>query len=110
LREAADISLIEVLGGVSPDYAVIAQKAATKENMGLFDSAFNKEFGISLESLASRFDSSLDRRIQAVEKIAKNAEEKAQDLDMRLQHVYQSLSWRITAPLRSIKNFFSKSD
>lgn len=106
LREASDIGLFDVLHGVSPDYAVVAQKTGNKEDLALFDSVFDKEFGLSLEGLSERFDSNLSRRIQAVETMARNAEERAK----HLEHVYQSRSWRITAPLRSILNFLRKAD
>lgn len=35
-----DISLLDVLSGVSPDYAVVAQKWAEREVLGLFDEVF----------------------------------------------------------------------
>lgn len=64
LRDSDTASLGQVLGGVSPDYAVIAQKAAAKAQ--LFDSAFNKEFGLDPHVLIERFD----RQLQAQSALA----------------------------------------
>lgn len=61
---AARLNLLDVLGGVSPDYAIVAQKAANKEYLSLFDQAFEKEYGLSLDVLANRYDNCLDSRFQ----------------------------------------------
>lgn len=50
------IQLIDVLAGVSPDYAVIAQKTAPINVMQAFDAAFELVHGVELEVLAQRFD------------------------------------------------------
>ena len=79
LQESADLSqnpapgLLAVLNGVSPDYAVVAQKTAPKKILAVFDEAFSREYGLSLETLADRCDA---RQQQAEEK-AGQAEEKA---------------------------------
>jgi len=54
-----NISLMHVIEGVSPDYAVIAQKKASTEIMLSFDNVFSREFGLSLEELTKRFDERL---------------------------------------------------
>jgi O-antigen chain-terminating methyltransferase len=41
---------------VSPDYAVVAQKSAPQETLSIFDQAFEKDYGLSLETLAARYD------------------------------------------------------
>jgi SAM-dependent methyltransferase len=50
------IGLHDVLAGVSPDYAVVAQKAAADEVLGRFDQPFGKSYGIGLHALARRYD------------------------------------------------------
>lgn len=57
LRDAQDVGLLQVLEGVSPDYAVVAQKSGNEEHLALFDALFDKKYGVSLQSLAKRFDS-----------------------------------------------------
>lgn len=58
LRERADVSLMSVLEGVSPDYAIVAQKAGPTEVMALVDAAFETKQGLDLRDLADRFDRS----------------------------------------------------
>jgi SAM-dependent methyltransferase len=82
-------TLWDVLTGVSPDYAVIAQKIAPEDILILFDATFTIEHGLSLDTLADRFDT----RVQ-------HAELKAQQTENALNAIYNSRSWRITQPLR----------
>ncbi len=56
IRSRSDISLMDVLYHVSPDYGVVAQKLAAPEVMASFDAAFNEQRGVDLHNLASRFD------------------------------------------------------
>jgi len=51
-----------VLAGVSPDYAVVAQKTADAAILAATEPAFAKEYGMGLEVLASRFDQFSERR------------------------------------------------
>ena len=50
------LTVHDVLINVSPDYAVVAQKGATSEQMRLFDAVFEKNYGLDLETLALRYD------------------------------------------------------
>jgi SAM-dependent methyltransferase len=59
LSGSESVTLDEVLAGASPDYAVIAQKPCDEAVAKLFDSAFEKEFGISDRALVDRFDRQL---------------------------------------------------
>ena len=59
LDSARHIQIIDVLAGVSPDYAVVAQKSASLEQMQIFDAAFDTAHGVDLETLAQRFDERL---------------------------------------------------
>ncbi|WP_418119073.1 class I SAM-dependent methyltransferase [Variovorax sp. 350MFTsu5.1] len=56
LHGAAPVSLISVLAGVSPDYAVVAQKNGELAALHAQDQAFSKEYGLSLPELARRHD------------------------------------------------------
>src|ERR1043166_1140237 len=59
LVRSESVTLGEVLAGASPDYAVIAQKPCDDAIAKLFDSAFQKEFGIGDRTLVDRFDRQL---------------------------------------------------
>lgn len=56
LRNASITRLQQVLDGVSPDYAIVGQKAAPAASMTPFDAAFAADFGLSFEFMAQRFD------------------------------------------------------
>ncbi|WP_343728800.1 class I SAM-dependent methyltransferase [Duganella sp.] len=59
LHTAARIGMISVLEGPSPDYSVVAQKAAPAAQMAVLDAAFATEYGIALAPLAQRYDQQL---------------------------------------------------
>ena len=141
LQEPAELSggkaptLIDVLKGVSPDYAVVAQKTVETEIPAATNPAFEAEYGITLESLVIRYDQQAESKARQAETMAAQAESKAQQaetiavqaeskaqqaetmavqaeskaaeaqshahqINVQLNAVYSSHSWRITAPLR----------
>jgi SAM-dependent methyltransferase len=62
---AARVSLLQVLSGVSPDYAVVAQKSASVEDLALFDGPFAQEYGLTLEALAAQYEDDLRTELRA---------------------------------------------
>lgn len=56
LAEPAGVALLNVINAVSPDYSVVAQKAAPAPIAQQFDHAFSVEFGLTLDALAERYD------------------------------------------------------
>jgi len=131
LQETFDISgdlapsLKDVLGGVSPDYAVIAQKDADSAVLDVFNEIFNRNFGFDLGMIVDQYEQCFgvrlrqaESRVEQAETLAQQAiskstesEATARSLSEQLHTVYQSRSWRITAPLRKavshIKRFIS---
>lgn len=127
LAAKENIGLFAVFAGVSPDYAVVAQKNASPEVLCAFDAVFAKHHGIELNELANRYDAGLERSISTLGQRMANVESQAggmrdavaritvlQDrlIDAVSQHacaleaernaLRQSWSWRITAPVRSV--------
>ena len=99
-----NISLLDVIDGASPDYAVIAQKVANKKILEKFDGAFSNNIGLPLTELVAKFDN----RLQEIEAKAEQALAKAEQALAKaeqLHHVYASRSWRITKPLRDVGAF-----
>jgi len=64
LLSKARPTLLDVLYGASQNYAVVAQKEAAGEIMQRFDTAFASESGVSLETLAERFERRIIRLTQ----------------------------------------------
>jgi SAM-dependent methyltransferase len=62
LHTAAPIGLINVLDGVSPDYAVIGQKSAAPDLLAPWDAPFRADYGVALADLAQRFDRQEEQR------------------------------------------------
>ena len=94
LAGRTDPTLLEVFNGVSPDFAVIAQKSASVDILKSFDDAFSEDYGLTLPALASRFESrhvALEGKVE--EHIARLSSSLAQR-DNELQMVFSSLAQR----------------
>lgn len=52
----AAVNLVDVLKGVSPDYSIIAQKAAPTDILERFDTLFTQQYGLTLDALSNRYD------------------------------------------------------
>ena len=104
----SNLSLLSVLNGVSPDYAVVAQKNALKELLEMNIGAFNTEYGVTLEALATTYNQQAEARAEHAETRAEHAETRAHQYHAELQSVYASRSWYITLPLRKMTSLFKK--
>ena len=128
----ADVHLIHVFEGVSLDYSIVAQNSCDGSLSVLFDEAFAAEYGMDLGRLINRYEASAAGRLQNVIDSTDQKFQKISDhlhqldgslhqLDGSLHHlndayhqtsaqlqaVYTSTSWRVTAPLRSMKTVMS---
>ena len=95
LAAGKPVSLLAIINGVSPDYAVIAQKGGDEAAIAATKSAFDKEYGLTLEVLVDRYEAQAEAK-------AEQAEAKAKEYWAQLSAVYASTSWRFTAPMRFI--------
>lgn len=87
LRKRTDIRLMDVLGGVSPDYAIVAQKAASPEVTARFDAVFDAHYGMELHELADRYDGALGRRMTTVDTRLSSAEAQVSGMADKLSHI-----------------------
>ncbi|MEX3951316.1 methyltransferase domain-containing protein [Paraburkholderia sp. EG287B] len=87
----AQIHFMNVLGGVSPDYAIVAQKEAASTE-GAFDSAFEAEYGLTIDVLAQRYETQLASSIAQIEARVQRAEEAARESGEQLTDELHSLS------------------
>ncbi|MDO9023589.1 class I SAM-dependent methyltransferase [Zwartia sp.] len=126
LRQKVSPTLRDVLSGASPDYAVIAQKSADESILTHFKSAFEIDVGLTIDTLASRYDETirpeaLDAIIREINVVTgpaterlNSAEQAITALNQQISDVYNSTSWKVTRPLRALgtgvrklKQFFS---
>lgn len=91
-EELGPPSLFAVLSGVSPDYAVIAQKTGDASSIASFDPLFSKEYGLTLELLANRYQ----ERFDVIER-------RTQLLEARLNRI-----WKLLEPFKWAKSLFKK--
>lgn len=96
LAAAETVRLIDVFRGVSPDYAVIAQKAGEAAFLAQFDALFAADYGLTLDTLSERFERGFQQQIRLIEEQLRELS----DIQQRLAAVYESTSWRVTKPLR----------
>ncbi|EQB34356.1 hypothetical protein M947_11345 [Sulfurimonas hongkongensis] len=117
LLSATSVTLWQIISGVSPDYAVISQKQAGNEIVSNFDELFDKEYGITLETLVAKFENRLTSiQTQASQAEIKATQSQAQATQAQIKatqaqtqatqawHHYtmvvNSRSWKVTKPLR----------
>ncbi|WP_116817122.1 class I SAM-dependent methyltransferase [Pseudomonas syringae] len=89
LSEGGPVDLFSVLHGVSPDYAIVAQKAAAPEQLEIFDAVFSKEYGMSLESLSRRYDSQVAGWIEKSDATCAELREQLNQVQQRGQELEQ---------------------
>jgi len=91
LQESKDLikseflTLNNVLQGVSPDYAVIAQKFADDTSFKALDAAFSQEYGLSFEKLVSHYQWQSEANAQQFESWARDIEGKTQEAFAKAQ-------------------------
>jgi glycosyltransferase involved in cell wall biosynthesis/SAM-dependent methyltransferase len=100
LRGDLNPAIMRIIDGVSPDYAVIAQKLGSKLHMDLLAPAFGQSYGLTLHTLADRYQQALDQRFELIEAKIQKAEDTSHQLEAQILALYNSKSWRITKPLR----------
>jgi glycosyltransferase involved in cell wall biosynthesis/SAM-dependent methyltransferase len=121
LKAHNEIGLFEVFCGVSPDYAIVAQKQGNAALTDALDAAFDKDYGLSLESLASRYDKRIRQSETRVQAQLKMLQEKIAQQEATAHHWHaqahqfheqilllrSSVSWRVTKPLRGLRRLAS---
>ncbi len=100
LNAGRELNVHDVLGGVSPDYAIVAQKAAPEVVLRSVSLAFEHEYGVTLGQLSSIYDQQIEIRLQQTADLAQQAMTKAVYAEAALDAIYASSSWRVTRPLR----------
>lgn len=81
------LSVLDVLTGVSPDLAIVAQKAGAPEMLAAFDEAFEGVRGRSLASVAKQYDHGLQRRFDALRVREEATRSQAEHLSRELENL-----------------------
>jgi SAM-dependent methyltransferase len=128
LHSEQNLTLMQVLNGASPDYAVVAQTQGAPLLIEALNPVFEKNYGLSLDDVAEKYREFLEHRLKLIETKAQQAETKAQQAETKAQQaetkaqqaetkaqqaleemnkIYESKVWRITLPLRKLAQFIS---
>ena len=129
LKNSDFVSIDKIIQGASPDYAVVAQKSAKIETLELFDEVFEKDYGLQIDTLMSKFEKRLEnmqKNINILITSKNHLEEQLAHTNLRSKHLEEQLahtnhrsnqveleilsllnskSWKITAPLRKFADF-----
>lgn len=92
LRALEEPELINVINGVSPDYAVIAQKDGSREQLDILNTEFDKEYGLDLSTLAHRYE----RKVMNIASMCRETNEAFQEQSWRVEQVEIALSAELT--------------
>lgn len=89
------IGVLEVLSAVSPDYAVVAQKAADPAVLSAFDKPFHTDFGVSLAALAFRYDAQIQQQFHESDALLHRTEgllgDRAEHVERRFVQLEEAL-------------------
>lgn len=98
LLENASPRLLDVLEGVSPDFAVVAQKSADGLILGRFQEAFALDLGLTIDTLAARYDSTIQHELAA-------QRANIQSLEQQIKSIRNNPFWRLTRLIRAPSQF-----
>lgn len=118
LADRNNISLHDILNGVSPDYGIVAQKSAEPALMTKLDSFFSSSHGISLEFLTDKYQKTLDEKFKlnavdfqqlshAVENLMRtnaDLENKIKKVELSNQREREALKAKIDDKLNALSN------
>ncbi|MFM7529258.1 MAG: methyltransferase domain-containing protein [Nodosilinea sp.] len=85
-----NLSILDVLASVSPDYAIIAQKTGNSELLETMQDLFSKDYGVTLEQLGRRYDLQQNGAAQQLQQL-QNQYQQLQGEHQQLQGEYQQL-------------------
>ena len=104
LAKRTNLTLQDVLGGASPDYAVVAQKSAPTGLLAQLDAPFSIEYGLSLESLTERYQVQTSVRFEQAQALASQAGNSAQQADAKALQTQSDVRRAETAALLAERN------
>jgi len=105
IKPAANSALLlqDVLAGVSPSCAIVAQKSAGDANALDIDS-IQYPAGLELETLSSTYDQQINQQLVELKATATEALRIAKNAEAALSFIHQSFLWKATAPIRWLEH------
>ena len=76
LIEGQNLSLLDILKNVSPDYALIAQKRDALDTIDCTDEVFEVDYGVTLEQLAARYYQQTENQRELLELLLKEIQQR----------------------------------
>lgn len=110
LADSPTIGLMDVIGGTSPDYAIVAQKDPGELDVSTFQPAFDGTYGLSLQDLATRFESGQTAKMEEHRQLVTSTAEK---LNGRLDHVereYAAMTHQINDARTTLSDGFKAAN
>lgn len=97
------LQLIDVLAGVSPDQAIVAQTPAHLPMPPAFEAAWQQHHGVSLHELAERYEALQKSKLPAEIQAQLADQQRTLDaLQAQLQDMQQSKTWRLASLFRQV--------
>jgi O-antigen chain-terminating methyltransferase len=109
LSEGGAVDLMGVLGGTSPDYAIVAQKEARQEQLDQFNDAFDKHYGLALDALAQRYDAQIEMRNHQLHNQTAEMLKGLDQVNNRLEHT-ERMNQELVIRLNDLSNRCNASD
>ncbi|WP_051933124.1 bifunctional 2-polyprenyl-6-hydroxyphenol methylase/3-demethylubiquinol 3-O-methyltransferase UbiG [Massilia sp. BSC265] len=103
LHTAERVPLISVLEGVSPDYAVVAQKAAPPDLQAPFDAAFGGSWGLTLGELAHRYEEQAAGRHAELHHIIGGIQRRAEQIAIDVTTVHAQAQAHLAAHIDELR-------
>ncbi|MEW4983468.1 MAG: methyltransferase domain-containing protein [Cycloclasticus sp.] len=98
-ESSQSLSLMDVLGGVSPDYSIVAQKQGPKKLISRFDALFSKEYGVTLHEITSLYEKQQNERATVLNQQARELANSVVHLEGQLEVKDDELSTHQAANL-----------
>ena len=99
----AQLQLIDVLAGVSPDQALVAQTPTHLPMPPAFETAWHHHHGVSLHELAERYEALQKSKLPAeIQAQLADQQRSLQALQAQLEAMQQSKTWRLASLFRQV--------
>jgi hypothetical protein len=86
IKTTNTLGISHVLGGTSPDYAIVAQKSASSEILSKCNEAFSCEYGVDVSTLALKYSNQQHQ-------VFSDLQSRLQKIDHDIERINNAISW-----------------